>query len=252
MGIKFRGLFRKTKHHTVTNIKAERQHILSSKTPFSIVEEYKTLRTNIQFSTTSDGCKIIGFTSSNAGEGKSITCLNLAITFAETQAKVLVIDGDLRKPKVSRLLKVKATPGLSNILVNMNKVEESIQTMKFDDYNIDLLLSGDIPPNPSELLGSKKMKDLIQTLSAQYDYILFDTPPVGVVTDAVILSSLFTGMVFVVRSGSTQQDEVHSAVNQLKFAGANVLGFVLNGVHAKGTRRYSAYRAYRQPSDFVE
>lgn len=247
MGIK--NLFGKSDQHAVQNIKAERQHILSKKTPFNIVEEYKALRTNIQFSTTSDGCKVIGLTSSKSGEGKSITSLNLALTFAETHAKVLVIDSDLRKPKISRLLKAKAIPGLSNVLVNMSTVDEAIQTMKFEDHTVDLLLSGDIPPNPSELLGSNKMKELVKTLSQRYDYIFFDTPSVGIVTDAVILSSLFTGMVFVVRSGQTQQDLVHNALNQLKFSGANVLGFVLNGVNAKGTRRYSAYRSYRQPSN---
>ncbi|KAF5052538.1 Tyrosine-protein kinase YwqD [anaerobic digester metagenome] len=232
--------------HGVQNIKTERQHILGKKTPFSIVEELKTLRTNIQFSTTSEGCKVIGVTSSDAGEGKSITALNLAITFAETQSRVLLIDCDLRKPKVSRLLKVKAVPGLSNVLVNMNSVQEAIQTVQLETTSIDVLLSGDIPPNPSELLGSRKMKELIESLSNRYDYILVDTPPVGVVTDAVIVSSLFTGMIFVIRASRTQQDAVHSALSQLKFAGANVLGFVLNGVNAKGNRRYSSYRSYKE------
>lgn len=252
MGIKFKSPFRKSDKHIVSNIKSERQHILNRNQSFSIIEEYKTLRTNIQFSTTAEGCKIIGMTSSGPGEGKSITCLNLAITFAETDAKILVIDADLRKPKISRLLKTKAIPGLSNVLVNMNSAEESIQTMQFDNYRIDLLLSGDIPPNPSELLGSNKMKNLIDRLSERYDYIFIDTPPVGIVTDAVILSSLFTGIVFVVRAGETEQENVQAAVNQLKFAGANVLGFVLNGVNSKGTRRYSAYRAYREPANLAE
>jgi len=243
MGIKFKSLFGKSDKHIVSNLKVEREHILTKQTPFSIIEEYKTLRTNIQFSTTSDGCKVIGVSSSGPGEGKSITCINLAITFAETDARVLLVDADLRKPKISGLLKAKAIPGLSNVLVNMNTPEESIQTMKFQNYSIDLLLSGDIPPNPSELLGSNKMKVLTERLSEHYDYIIIDTPPVGVVADAVILSSLFTGIVFVVRSGETQQESVQSSVNQLKFAGANVLGFVLNGVHGKGTRRYSAYKA---------
>lgn len=243
MGIKFKSLFGKSDKHIVSNLKVEREHILTKQTPFSIIEEYKTLRTNIQFSTPSDGCKVIGVSSSGPGEGKSITCINLAITFAETDARVLLVDADFRKPKISGLLKAKAIPGLSNVLVNMNTPEESIQTMKFQNYSIDLLLSGDIPPNPSELLGSNKMKVLTERLSEHYDYIIIDTPPVGVVADAVILSSFFTGIVFVVRSGETQQESVQSSVNQLKFAGANVLGFVLNGVHGKGTRRYSAYKA---------
>lgn len=252
MGIKVKGLFRKSEKHVVSNIKAEREHILTKHTPFSIIEEYKTLRTNIQFSTTSDGCKVIGIASSGPGEGKSITCINLAITFAETDARVLLIDADFRKPKIAGLLKAKAIPGLSNVLVNMNSPEESIQTMQFQNFSVDLLLSGDIPPNPSELLGSNKMKVLTEKLAEHYDYIIIDTPPVGVVADAVILSSLFTGIVFVVRSGETQQESVQSAVSQLKFAGANVLGFVLNGTHGKGTRRYSAYRDYREPTNHAE
>lgn len=251
MGL-FNNLFKKNTENTFQNIKAERQYILGKKTPFSIVEEFKTLRTNIQFSTTAEGCMAIGLTSSDASEGKSITCVNLAITFAETKARVLLIDGDLRKPKIARLLRAKSVPGLSNVLVNMNTVDEAIQTVKFENYTIDVLMSGDIPPNPSELLGSKKMKELMAALAQRYDYIIFDTPPVGVVTDAVIMSSLFTGMVFVVRAGKTHQDQLHSALNQLKFAGANILGFVLNGVNAKGTRRYSAYRTYRQPANMAE
>lgn len=227
------------------NIREERQHILNKKTPFSIIEEYKTLRTNIMFSTTAEGCKVIGVISSDASEGKSITCLNLAITFAETQARVLIIDSDLRKPKVSRLLKLKASPGLSNVLVNMNTLQESIQTVVLDHQTVDVLLSGDIPPNPSELLGSKKMKELIHSLKDHYDIILVDTPPVGVVSDGVIVSSLFTGMLFVIRANQTRQDDIESAMSQLKFAGANVLGFVLNGVESRGNRRYYNYRAYK-------
>lgn len=234
-----------TPESAAQNIREERQHILSNKTPFSIIEEYKTLRTNIMFSTTAEGCKVVGVTSSDASEGKSITCLNLAITFAETQARVLIIDSDLRKPKVSRLLKVKASPGLSNVLVNMNTLQESIQTVNLDHQTVDVLLSGDIPPNPSELLGSKKMKELIISLKDHYDVILVDTPPIGVVSDGVIVSSLFTEMILVIRANQTRQESIESAMSQLKFAGANVLGFVLNGVETRGNRRYSNYRAYK-------
>lgn len=240
----FKHLFNRAPAHSAQSIKIERQHILTSKTPFATVEEYKALRTNILFSSATDGCRVIGVTSCLSSEGKSITCLNLAITFAETDARVLIIDCDLRKPKISRLVNARAIPGVSNVLVGMNTVQESIQPVVVEKVSFDVLLSGDIPPNPSELLGSSKMKELIESLRHQYDYILVDTPPVGVVADAAILSSLFTGFIVVVRAGSTHQEAVHSGLKQLKFAGANVLGVVLNGMNTRGSRKTGGYRAY--------
>jgi capsular exopolysaccharide synthesis family protein len=229
--------FRSNKNNNHENdIVWQRRHILSNKTNFFIREAYKSLRTNIVFAAPNEGCRKIAFTSSVAGEGKSISVLNTAISFAEAGQRVLLMDADLRKPKLAKLVQRKATPGLTNILVNMSSIEQSVHKEVFP--NVDILFSGDIPPNPSELLGHEKMEQLLQTLSANYDYIFIDTPPVGVLTDACVLSRLLDGVVFVVRQGRTDSDAVTSAVNQLLFAEAKVLGFILNGTEAGGSSKY--------------
>jgi capsular exopolysaccharide synthesis family protein len=236
-------LNRKIKQPT-ENIRKERKHLLTDKSSFSTIEEYKALRTNIMFSTTQTGCKIIGITSANASEGKSITCLNLAITFAQTKAKVLIIDCDLRKPKRARLLMIGSTPGISNVLVNLNTIEEVVKTVQVDNASFHAMPSGDIPPNPSELLGSEKIKEVLEQLAEDYDYIFIDTPPMNVVADASVLSKLLTGIILVVRAGRTERDAVQVALEQLNFVGANVLGFVLNGVSSRLPRKYKGYKSY--------
>lgn len=221
------------------NIKQERSNILSSETPFSITEEYKALRANLTFSIPSDECKIIGITSADRMEGKSITCLNLAITFAETNARVLLMDCDLRLPKIGLLIDKVATPGISNLLVHLSSMDDVIQPVK--KFGFDVILSGNIPPNPSELLGSDQMSKILGELSKRYDYIFIDTPPVNAVSDAVVLSKQLTGMMFVVRAGLSEKGSVKNAINQLDFAGVNILGFILNGASAKNLGRNKKY-----------
>lgn len=222
------------------DIEKDRKYILNDDTPFSTTEEYKALRTNIVFSLPENGCKVIGILSSNIAEGKSINCLNLAIAFAQTSAKVLIIDCDLRLPRCSRLLNIKATPGISNILAGMNTIEDGIQTIS--NYGIDALMSGDIPPNPSELLGSVRMGNLLEELKKTYDFIFVDLPPVGVVSDALAISKYLSGMVLVVRSGSTRRDEVTDMVSRLEFVECNILGLILNDVFSEGGKRKRGYR----------
>lgn len=200
------------------NIVRERLNILSTDSPFSIIEEYKALRTNINFCIPSDGCKIISIASAESGEGKSITCVNLALAFAETLARVLIIDCDLRRPWISRLLNISASPGLSNVLVNFNAPDEVIHNIT--NSTADVILSGDIPPNPTELLASEKMRLLLDDLSRKYDYIFIDSPPINLVSDAVILSKWSTGILFVVRAGLSDKGSVKNAVNKLTFVEA--------------------------------
>lgn len=228
------------------NIIRERLNVLSSNSPFSTIEEYKALRTNINFCIPSDGCRIISITSAESGEGKSITCLNLALAVAETTARVLIIDGDLRLPWISRLLNISASPGLSNVLVNFNTPDEVIHNI--NNSTADVILSGDIPPNPSELLASEKMRLLLDDLSRKYDYIFIDSPPVNLVSDAVILSKWLTGILFVVRAGLSDKGSVKNAVNKLTFVRANILGFVLNGVATvrSGYGRYFSNYRYKR------
>lgn len=222
----------------------EREKVLSSKSGFQVREAYKILRTNVIFSLPKEGCKRICVTSSNASEGKSLNSLNLAITFAETGAKVLLIDCDLRRPNVSRLLNRKSYPGLSNALVGLTKLEDVIQDSGFK--NLDVILSGNIPPNPAELLGSENMKAFIDELSEKYDYIFFDTAPVNVVTDTNILSKWMTGVIVVVLYNSTDKDTLEEAVKQLEFVDAKILGFILNGVAygSGGSYKYSRKKKY--------
>jgi len=225
-----------------------KEKILSDKTGFQVREAYKSLRTNIIFSLPQDGCKKICVTSSIASEGKSTNSLNMAITFAETGAKVLIIDCDLRRPNISHLLDKPSYPGLSNVLVGLNKLDEVIQDSGYK--NLDVIFSGNIPPNPAELLGSDRMGNIIETLSEKYDYIFFDTAPVNIVTDTTILAKWMSGIVLVVLQNSTDKDTVEEAVKQLEFVGAKILGFVLNGVvyGSNGSYNYKR-RKYKYRSD---
>lgn len=218
---------------------AQRRQILNSNTNFIVQEAYKSLRTNIRFYVRDKECKRFCITSGAPGEGKSITLLNLAISIAEAGQKVLLIDADLRRPAVARLLVEKGTPGLSNVLVGEVEAEECIHRGVYP--NMDVLFAGDIPPNPSEILSSERMKQLIEQVSAQYDYVLVDTPPVNVVSDSCIVANLLDGVLLLVWQGRTKKDAVRRAVNNLQLTGAKVLGFVLNGVTLEKKREYGYY-----------
>ena len=212
---------------------------IASRDPKSpITEAYRTLRTNIQFASLDNPIKTIMTSSSIAGEGKSSTTFNLATVFAQTGAKVLVVDGDFRKPKIHRLAKMPNVNGLSDILINQSDYKESI--VKSWNENMDLLFSGTIPPNPSELLNSKRMEKLIATLKEDYDYVFFDTPPVAIVTDAAILSTKIDGMILVSAVGEVEFSVAMRAVELLRNVNANILGSVLNKIPIQD-KSYSYY-----------
>ena len=202
------------------------EKILSEHSRFFVKEAYKALRTNLIFSLTETGGKVILITSSGAAEGKSTSCLNLAITFADMGAKVCVVDCDLRKPSISRLCEEKGSPGLSNVLVNLNKLPEVIRKSKYN--NMDVIYSGEIPPNPAELLSSNKMEEVLRELAQQYDYVFVDTPPVNVATDASLLAVKANGVLLVVRQGKTTNDELAEAIQQLEFVKARIIGMLFN------------------------
>lgn len=216
-----------------------RRQILCENSTFSVQEAYKSLRTNLHFSLYGKKCKKIGITSGMAGEGKSITMLNLAISIAETGSKVLLIDADLRRPAMARLLMEKATPGLSNVLAGLDSAENAVRKDLYP--NLDFLFSGDIPPNPSELLGSERMVKLMEEMNKQYDYILVDTPPVNVVSDACVVASILDGVLLLVRHNRAKKDDVKRSVSRLQLTGAKLLGFVLNGVSEKSKSYYYYY-----------
>ena len=224
------------KPENANNFMTSRRHILNPNSSFAVREAYKTLRTNTRFFLSNNGCKKFCITSSTLGEGKSITMLNLAISFAEDGQKVLLIDADMRRPALGRLLIEKTSPGLSNVLAGLADAEESIRREVYP--NLDILFSGDVPPNPSELLGNEAMRKLLDDMSKKYDYILVDTPPVNAVSDTCIVANLLDGVLYLVRQNKAEKEAVKSGVNQLEMVGAKLLGFVLNGVDMESRKRY--------------
>lgn len=231
--------FNKNNQEQNSGYMSQRRQILSRNSNFAVQEAYKALRTNIRFFVRGGYCKKFCITSAAAGEGKSITLLNLAISIAEDGHKVLLIDADLRRPAVARLLVEKAAPGLSNLLAGQNTVEECIRKDLYT--NLDVLFAGDIPPNPSELLGNEKMQELIEQMSLEYDYILVDTPPVNVVSDTCIVANLLDGVLLLARQGSSRKDGLSQVVKTLQLTGAKLLGFVLNGVAVEKSKQYDYY-----------
>ncbi len=232
----------------ILKLKQDRKRILSSKSGFYLQEAYKTLRTNVNFSLADvEGCKLLMVTSALQGEGKSLTALNLAISLGQTDKKVLLIDCDLRRPRVARLLNLSNTVGLSNLFIDFSYLDVAI--VNHEEYGIDLIFSGDVPPNPAELLSSSRMQKLLAALKERYDYIIIDTPPVDLVVDAALLAPQCDGVLFVVRAEQSERGAVIHAMDQLEYVKANVIGFVFNGVTSEtkkgyGKYRYQMYRRY--------
>lgn len=216
------------------------ESLINDKTVFTVSESYKTMRTNTMFALSPFDKKIISVTSANAAEGKSTTTANLAISFSQTESKVLLIDADLRKPTQHKLFEVNNKTGLSTVLGKMNTVENSI--VKGVRENLDLMPAGPIPPNPSELLASQQFENMINELAQQYDYVIIDTPPVNVVSDVLVMSKAITGVLFVSMHGETTYDSIESGLQKLEMAEVNVLGFILNNITAAHTGKYYSYK----------
>ncbi|MCR4944773.1 MAG: CpsD/CapB family tyrosine-protein kinase [Clostridium sp.] len=209
------------------------------KKPKSITaESYRTLRTNIQYSSFDKEIRVIVVTSSEAGEGKSTTAGNLAISFSQAQKKTIIIDCDLRKPSLHKKFKISNMIGLSDLLKGRENLGETVHA--FNEY-LDVLTSGKIPPNPSEMLGSRAMEHLIQSLKNEYEMIILDSAPLQAVTDAQILSTKADGTILVVRAEKTKRDSVRQAKELLKKVDANILGVVLNGVENIRKKYYYYY-----------
>jgi capsular exopolysaccharide synthesis family protein len=214
---------------------------------FSVSEDYRTIRTAILLSHSENPPKTIVFSSALPQEGKSVTTANMAVSFAQLQKRVLVLDADMRIPNQHRIFDKKRDVGLSGILTGNVSVKTAVQ--KTDIENLWLLPSGQIPPNPAELLNSKKMQELIKTLEAEYDVVLIDTPPILAVIDAVIIASLSDVTILVLQGGKTAKKPFTSAVNELNRAGANVIGVLFNRVKLDGGGYYSKnYGYYRHRS----
>lgn len=213
--------------------------LIVEKQPKSIpAESYRTLRTNIQYSSFDKEIKRILVTSAEPGEGKSTTAANLAVAFSQDEKKVLLIDCDLRKPSVHKQFRISNNIGLSDVVMDNSKLKKAIN--KHNEY-LDILPSGKIPPNPSELLGSKVMENLLDELQKEYDIIIIDTPPVQAVTDSQILSTKVDGVILVVRAERTKKDSVKFAKESLQKVKANIIGVVLNGGERTRDKYYYYY-----------
>lgn len=219
------GPFKKVKK---TNLVAvENKNTLHKNLKFTAIEQYKLLRTNLNFTLPEvEECSVIGVTSSTRGEGKSTTAINLAYVLAENGSRVVLIDGDMRLPSVARKMRIKGSPGLTNLLLKTEVELESFVSPLFD--NLYIIPSGPIPPNPSELLGSHRMKAVLDDLKENFDYIVIDLPPVNIVSDALSASELVSGMILVIREDYTEKKELDNCMRQLKLSNVNLLGFVMN------------------------
>lgn len=203
-----------------------------------VTEAYKTLRTNIQYSSFDKEIKTIVITSAEIAEGKSTVSKNIALTFAQSEKKVMLVDCDLRKPSVHVNFKVSNLIGISEVLLGKAKIEEAVQK---HNENLYFLTSGKIPPNPSEMLASSAMTNLIETLKEEYDIVILDTAPLIAVTDAQILSTKVDGTILVVRASKTKKDAVIDGKNLLGKVGANIIGTVLYAVESKRGKYYYYY-----------
>lgn len=207
--------------------------------PRSVVaESYKTLRTNIRYSSLDKEIKSIVVTSSRAGEGKSMTSCNLALSFAQENKKVLLMDCDLRKPSIHKKFKISNLKGLSDVLVG--KAEVECIKYRYNDY-LSILTSGSIPPNPSEMIGSNQLTLLLEKLKEIYDVIILDSAPLQAVTDAQLLSVKADGTILVVEAEKTKKEDIISAKELLQKVDANILGLVLNKSRNREKKYYYYY-----------
>ena len=216
--------------------------IIGSKLNFEGREAYNLLRTNLMFATKRNdrNARVIGITSSTHGEGKSLTVINLAYSIAESGRKVILVECDLRLPTLRKKLNLPRSTGLSNILAGINSEKATLHSDVLIK-GLDFVQAGDIPPNPSELLGSKAFTNLIDTLADNYDVILLDLPPIGKVSDALVVSRSTDGLVIVVRNDYTNASELDYTLRQCELVDAKVLGFVYNGSGAKSKKYKYGY-----------
>lgn len=217
--------------------------VIGKNRPFATAEAHKRLRTNVMLSFAEEaGCRVIGVTSAMAGEGKTITSINLAYDLMKAGKKVLLIDADMRMSNIAKILDVNRAPGLSNLLVGREENMKFLQATAMLE-NLRVLTCGDIPPNPSELLSSKRMAAVIDTLRKVYDYIVIDLPPIAAVSDALIVSKLTDGMIIVARQDYADKRLMDDAVRQLQFHEVNIIGFVMNCTHSEN-KCYGKYGKY--------
>ena len=223
------------------------KNVLNSDSKFAIVEGYKIARTNLVFSLTAQNSNCVALTSWSKGEGKSTATVNLAISFAKMGKTVLLLDTDLRRPNLHNLLKLKNETGITDIIAQMASFEDAVHRDVITC--LDVLTSGPIPPNPSELLASPVFSDLLNKAKETYDYVILDTPPLGVVADTLLLKDFVGGYVLVVRERITSHGEIERALLNVRLADSKVLGFLKVGCEMRskgyGYKKYRYRYGYR-------
>ena len=216
--------------------------LTDKETPFHIIESYKSIRTNLSFALSTFDKKVFAVSSANPGEGKSTTSANIAVAIAQSGSHVLLIDADMRRSVQHKIFELVNKKGLSTAVSKMHSPDKCIQKNVME--NLDIMTAGPIPPNPSELLASDAMEQMLHDLSEKYDVILIDTPPVNVVTDAMELAKMISGIVLVVRYGKTTDEDVENVFKRIELAKMNLLGFIMNGIKTKRAGYYAKGKYY--------
>lgn len=219
-------------------------NLITDSNPKSPISEgYRMLRTNIEYSSIDHSLQVIMVTSSNPSEGKSTTCANLAVAFAQTNKRVLLIDADMRKPTQHHIFGKSNRIGLTTALFNHKELHDVIQLTNTD--HLSIISAGPTPPNPSELLSSKRMGALLESTKEMYDVIIIDTPPVMFVTDAQIVAAQSDGVVLVIDSGKVKKEVALKAKASLDHVKARLIGVVLNNINRKHSDSYYYYYGER-------
>lgn len=208
----------------------------------TIAEAFRKLRTNLQFLAVDNPPRLIVIASSLPGEGKSTTAINLALALAEAEHSVVVVDGDMRRPKLAQHLGVVGSVGFSNVLSGATSLDDAVQETRF--ARLSVLTAGAVPPNPSELLGSQSAKKVLSDLKARFDYVIVDSPPLLAVTDAAVLAASSDGVLIMTRFGSTKREQLAHAIKHLEDVGAPVLGSVFTMTPSRGAVSYGYYYGY--------
>lgn len=202
-------------------------------------EAIRSVRTNIQFSSLDKKNKVISITSTKPSEGKSTVIYKLAKSFADNGEKVILLDCDLRSPSISEIAGINDNVGITNYLTGKVNIQRAINKDR-EQSNLDMIFTGPVPPNPAEILASNAFKDFVEDLSKQYDYVFIDTPPVGLFTDASLVSTISDGVIFVIKSSDTKKEDISLAIENLKKVDAHILGAVLTHMPMKD-KKYGNY-----------
>ncbi len=221
--------------------RADPSKILSADSSFQEKEAYNSIRTNLMFIQQGEKCPVFVVTSPTANNGKTINTINLAVSYAQMGKRTLIIDSDMRNPTMHRMFSLANKTGLSEILAGMT---DSITVSNTQVANLSILTAGKIPPNPAELLASERMDKLLEFVKERYDCVFIDTPPINIVTDATLFAQKVTGYILIIKTDTTNTNDVKATVSSLENKGANLLGFVLNDVSSDRKKYYSYYRRY--------